>query len=132
VQGLAQANRDVVAFVQQRQPEELATLDVDATLVETSKQETLKSYKGFKAYQPPNVYWAEQELLLCTEFSDGNVPAGHEKLRVFQEALEMLPEGVKTVRLRSARRATSITCWVIVSRARIRVLAGWNLRWAVT
>jgi hypothetical protein len=101
LQGLAQVNRDLVAFVQRRQQEEIATLDVDATLVETIKQEALRSYQGFKAYQPLNVYWAEQELLLYTEFRDGNLPAGHEKLRVFQEALAMLPEGVERVRLRS-------------------------------
>ena len=36
-----------------------------------------------------------------TEFRDGNVPAGHEQLRVFIRALSLLPHGVKTVRLRS-------------------------------
>jgi len=38
---------------------------------------------------------------LHTEFRDGNVPAGFEQLRVFKEALDCLPEQVKTVRLRS-------------------------------
>lgn len=101
LRGLAQVNRDLVAVVQSRSPEETATLDLDATLVETGKQEALYGYQGFKAYQPLNVYWAEQELLLFTEFRDGNVPAGFEILRVLQEALELLPPGVKTVRLRS-------------------------------
>ena len=36
-----------------------------------------------------------------TEFRDGNVPAGHEQLRVFQEALALLPASVEKVRLRS-------------------------------
>jgi hypothetical protein len=36
-----------------------------------------------------------------TEFRDGNVPAGHEQLRVLKEALEYLPAGVAKVRLRS-------------------------------
>jgi hypothetical protein len=40
-------------------------------------------------------------MVLHTEFRDGNVPAGYEQLRVFQEALEVLPEGVKRVRMRS-------------------------------
>jgi hypothetical protein len=39
--------------------------------------------------------------VLHTEFRDGNVPAGCEQLRVFKEALEMLPEGVTKVCLRS-------------------------------
>ena len=40
-------------------------------------------------------------MVLHTEFRDGNVPAGYEQLRVLQEALEMLPEGVTKVYLRS-------------------------------
>ena len=101
LQGLRKANRDFVASIQKRHPEKEATLDNDATLVETQKKEALFSYEGYKAYQPFNVWWAEQGLVLHTEFRDGNVPAGYEQLRVFQEALEMLPEGVSKVYLRS-------------------------------
>jgi hypothetical protein len=101
LRGLAQVNRDLVAWVQSRSPSATATLDLDATLVSTGKQEALYGYKGFKAYQPLNVYWAEQELLLFTEFRDGNVPAGFEKRRVLEEALELLPQGVKQVRVRT-------------------------------
>ena len=101
LRGLAQVNRGLAAWVQSRAPEATATLDLDATLVETGKQEALYGYKGFKAYQPLNVYWAEQEWLLFTEFRDGNVPAGFEKLRVLQEALELLPQGVNQVRVRT-------------------------------
>ena len=35
----------------------------------------LYCYKHFPAYQPYNVYWAEQGLMLHSEFRDGNVPA---------------------------------------------------------
>ena len=101
LQGFPKANRDFVASIQKRHPEKEATLDTDATLVETQKKEALFSYQGYKAYQPFNVWWAEQGVVLHTEFRDGNVPAGYEQLRVFQEALEMLPEGVTKVYLRS-------------------------------
>jgi hypothetical protein len=101
LQGLVKVNRDFVASVQRRRPHTEATLDMDATLIETQKEDALFSYKGFKAYQPLNVYWAEQELILLTEFRDGNVPAGREQLRVFKEALDMLPEGVTKAYLRS-------------------------------
>lgn len=101
LQGLRKANRDLVASIQKRHSEKEATLDTDATLVETQKKEALFSYEGYKAYQPFNVWWAEQGLVLHTEFRDGNVPAGYEQLRVFEEALEMLPEGVTKVYLRS-------------------------------
>ena len=99
--GLAKVNADLLAFVQSRNPQKVATLDQDATLIETSKAEALYCYKHFKAYQPLNTYWAEQGMLLHTEFRDGNVPAGHEQLRVLREALDLLPEGVDEVRLRS-------------------------------
>ncbi len=101
LQGLREVNRDIVASIQKRHPEKEATLDTDATLIETEKKEALFSYQGYKAYQPFNVWWAEQGLVLHTEFRDGNVPAGYEQLRVFQEALEMLPEGITEVYLRS-------------------------------
>jgi len=90
-----------VKFVQSRSPQRSATLDVDATLIETHKKTALYCYKGYKAYQPLNVWWAEQQMVLHTEFRDGNVNAGFEILRVVQEALEMIPEGVKEVCVRS-------------------------------
>jgi len=101
LKGLMEVQKQLVAAVQRRAAQREATLDQDATLVETLKDEALRCYKGFKAYQPLNTYWAEQGLLLHTEFRDGNVPAGYEQLRVLREALGCLPEGVEKVYLRS-------------------------------
>jgi len=101
LQALGLVNQAFLAFVQSRERQDIATLDVDATLVETHKSTALFGYKGFKSYQPLNVWWAEQELVAFSEFRDGNVPAGYQMLRVFQAALDALPEGVETVRLRS-------------------------------
>jgi len=98
---LERINADLIAAVDKQSLADYATLDMDATLIETEKKDALFSYKGFKAYQPLNTYWAEKGLILHTEFRDGNVPAGHEQLRVFIHALSLLPEGIKTVRLRS-------------------------------
>ena len=53
---------------------------MDATLVETRKQEALPSYKKHRAYQPLITYWSEAELIVHSEFRDGNVPAGHQHL----------------------------------------------------
>jgi hypothetical protein len=99
--GLSLVNRDLVASIQKHHPETEATLDMDATLIETLKKCALFCCKGFQAYQPFNVWWAEQQLILHTEFRDGNVPAGYEQLRVFAESLDMPPEGVMKVFLRS-------------------------------
>jgi hypothetical protein len=99
--GLAKVNQGMAAFMQKHNPQKTATLDQDATLVETAKRDALFSYQGFKSYQPLNTWWAEQQMVLHTEFRDGNVPAGYEQLRVLKESLSLLPDGVEQVRLRS-------------------------------
>jgi hypothetical protein len=101
LKGLCRVNKDLVGFVQNNRVEETATLDMDATLVETDKREAYFSYKGYRSYQPINTWWFEQGLMLHTEFRDGNVPAGFEQRRVLEEALPCLPKGVKKVRMRS-------------------------------
>lgn len=101
LRSLGQVNEELIAFAQRRHPQTVATLDQDATLVETHKRQALFSYQGQKAYQPLNTYWAEQALVVHSEFRDGNVPAGYQQLRVLQQALGCLPEGVEKVYLRS-------------------------------
>ncbi|MDA8174313.1 MAG: IS1380 family transposase [Nitrospiraceae bacterium] len=99
LKALCAINKDLIGF--DKTTEETATMDMDATLSATFKKNALYSYKGEKAYQPVNTYWHERGLIVHTEFRDGNVNAGVELLRVFTEALECLPVGVKKVRLRS-------------------------------
>jgi hypothetical protein len=101
LEGFSRVNGEFLSFLQKLNPEKTATLDMDATLVETNKSEALFCYKGFKSYQPFNTWWAEQGVVAHTEFRDGNVPAGFDQLRVLTEALEYLPEGIEQVRLRS-------------------------------
>ena len=99
--GLRKVNWEFVEWAQRSSPSMVATLDIDATLIETMKSSALYCYKGFRAYQPFNVWWAEQALMLHSEFRDGNVPAGYDQLRVLKEALSHLPMSVRVVRLRS-------------------------------
>jgi len=101
LKALPSINAGLVAFAQANAPQALATLDMDATLLETDKRDALFCYQGFKSYQPLNVYWAEHELMLHSEFRDGNVPAGFDNLRVLREALALLPPGVEKVRFRA-------------------------------
>ena len=84
LKGLCKVNKDLVGFVQNNQGEATATLDMDATIVETEKADALWCYKGYRAYQPLNTWWSEQGLVLHTEFRDGNVPAGFEQKRVLE------------------------------------------------
>ena len=99
--GLWRVNQALLEFLHEHQPAKSATLDMDATLIETHKRDALHCYKKFKAYQPLNCWWAEQGAMLYSEFRDGNAPAGHEQLRVLKESLRHLPESVKKVALRS-------------------------------
>ena len=99
--GLRRVNGEFAGFVQRCSRRLVATLDLDATLIETTKKDALFCYKHFRAYQPLNVWWAEQELMIHSEFRDGNVPAGYKQLNVVKEAISYLPSSVGKVRLRS-------------------------------
>jgi len=101
MQKLLSINSALIDYSQQNNPHEIATLDQDATLSTTHKNTALYCYKKYKAYQPFNTYWAEQGLLVHSEFRDGNVPAGFEQLRLLEESLQQLPAGVKKAYLRS-------------------------------
>jgi len=102
LRSLWQVNQELLRFLQSHRRETMATLDMDGTLVETHKRQALYCYKGFKAYQPLNCWWAEQGVVLASEFRDGNVPAGHEQLRVLKACLdEAAALGVTKVYLRS-------------------------------
>lgn len=98
--GLMQVNTELVAEIMARRPEREVTLDVDATLVETTKREAQYCYQGCRAYQPLTAYWHETGLVVHSEFRDGNVPAGYDMLRFVREAVQALPDGVKKVRVR--------------------------------
>jgi hypothetical protein len=100
LEGLAEVNTALVASVHRHAPHKEATLDIDATLAETTKKEALFCYDGYRAYQPITTYWAETGLALVSEFRDGNVPAGHEILRILKESLAALPVGVERMRVR--------------------------------
>ena len=99
--GLCKVNAEVVGFVESHSGHTQATLDMDATLIDTYKDQTLYCYRKHKMYQPLSTYWYEADLIFHSEFRDGNVPAGHEQLRVLRESLQYLPPEVEQVRLRS-------------------------------
>lgn len=100
LKGLAEANAKLLRFVQAHRAETSATLDVDATILDSDKRAAKPTYQGGKGYQPVSVLWAEQDLIVTDEFRDGNVPAGSGNLRVVQKALEALPPGVRDIRVR--------------------------------
>lgn len=103
--------RDQVRFLHSRRPVATATMDMDATCVQTHKSTALHCYKGFAAYQPLNFYWHELDAMLYSEFRDGNVPAGFGLRDALVRALEQLPEGVDQILLRSDSAGY---CWELL------------------
>jgi hypothetical protein len=89
--GLAAANREMILDLQSRKPVRTATLDVDATVIVSSKRAARFTYEGDRGYQPVLVVWAEQDVIIADEFRDGNVPASVGNARVIEKALAALP-----------------------------------------
>lgn len=90
--GLTELNRQIIrAYVAVVEVPRKVTLDVDAHLVESTKKEALRTYEGFRGYQPLLVTWAETDLVLADQFRDGNVPASKGIADLVDEAYETLP-----------------------------------------
>jgi DDE family transposase len=96
LQGLARVNTALVHRVAAEGRSTTATLDHDATILESHKREALRHYQGGRGYQPTAVYWVEQDLVVADEYRDGNVGAGMETLRLIQRAFASLPPTVTT------------------------------------
>jgi hypothetical protein len=100
VQGLQEVQAGVVGriaklYAQEGQKLSIATIDQDATIIESHKQAALSHYEGGRGYQPMVAVWAEADLVLADEFRDGNVPARQAPLTCAQLAFGALPETIK-------------------------------------
>jgi hypothetical protein len=96
LRGLAQVNQDVVRELGRRcAGEKIATLDLDATLIESWKREAKVSYEGASGYQPVLALWAEMDVVVADEFRDGNVPSQQGLLPVAQRAFQALPDTIR-------------------------------------
>ncbi len=81
-------------YEKQGQPQRIATVDQDATIIESHKAAAYYHYEDGKGYQPMVVVWAEADLVLADEFRDGNVPAKQDPLTCAQWAFAALPQSV--------------------------------------
>jgi hypothetical protein len=100
VQGLQEVQAGMVGriaklYAQEGQKLSIATIDQDATIIESHKQAALAHYEGGRGYQPMVAVWAEADLVLADEFRDGNVPARQAPLTCAQLAFGALPETIK-------------------------------------
>lgn len=88
--------RIAARYEQHGQRLSIATIDQDATIVESHKKATFHHYQGGRGYQPMLALWAEADLIVADQFRDGNVPAHQEPLTCCQLAFAALPDTVTT------------------------------------
>jgi len=115
LEGLGRVNRDLVQRCGARLPEQrIATVDQDATIIESRKQQALPTYEGERGYQPMLAVWAETGLVVADEFRDGNVPAMMAPLPVAQRAFGALPSTVEELYFRgdSACHEAGLVNWL--------------------
>lgn len=79
----------------------IATIDEDASVVESAKDEARPTYLGYSGYQSVINYWAEKDMIPADEFRDGNVPAAYDLLTSLTRSIGMLPDTVTEVRYRA-------------------------------
>ena len=72
--GLGKTNDHLVKKILKKEPRTGYTLDHDATIIETEKEEAQYTYKKEKGYQPFLGFLSELGIILDDEFRDGNVP----------------------------------------------------------
>lgn len=100
LKGLWEVNRDIVRGASEERVKK-ATLEADSTVIESGKEEAKWTYKKVKGYQPQIVWWVEGDKILSDEFRDGNVPSRKDVLRVVQNGIKCLPEGVEEIAFRA-------------------------------
>ena len=95
LEGLGQVNTDLVQELAKRgEPQKIATVDLDSTIIESWKKQALPTYQGGRGYQPMLALWAEMNVIVADQFRDGNVPALQNPLGVARCAFQSLPESV--------------------------------------
>jgi hypothetical protein len=92
---LGMVNRELVQEFARRTQDKIATIDMDATIIESWKREARRTYQGTTGYQPMLALWAELNVIVADEFRDGNVSSGTQLLPVAQQAFAALPESVE-------------------------------------
>jgi hypothetical protein len=98
--GLGKVNHHLIKEIILRDKRSSYTLDVDATVIESEKEEAKITYKGEKGYQPQMGFIFEAGLVLEDEFRDGNIPAQAEAVSFIEKCFEAMPPGKSITYLR--------------------------------
>jgi len=104
-----------------RPPVTQATLEIDATFMETQKRDALRCYKKFEAYSGLTVRWDEMGFAIWDEFRDGNVPPSYRNLEALTESVTYLNRelGISDVWVRSDAAAHQDGI--------LKALSGWKI-----
>jgi hypothetical protein len=92
-------SRCVAAQMIQRSGLKTITIENDATVILSQKQEALIGYKG-QGYMPTLAVIPELDLVIADEFRDGNVAPKYDPLGFFKKSLLTIPKSVTKVRTR--------------------------------
>jgi len=131
LKGLCGVNREFVSrglrlYQRSGRPQiKRATLEIDASYMETQKRDALACYKHFDAYSFLTVRWAETGFAIWDEFRDGNVPPSYRNREALRESIRYLNKelGITDVWVRSDAAAhqekvvKELTEWEIDGKA---------------
>jgi hypothetical protein len=101
LKGFDKVTRHLLEHVPYIKNIETVTLDQDDTFIKTGVKGSLFNYKSERSFEALNTYCPEYDMIISSEYRDGNVPPGYRQLENLQASLELLPDSVKKVRLRS-------------------------------
>jgi hypothetical protein len=100
---LGRVHARLINCVQELQPVDTATIDIDASIHPCDKKVALWTYEKERGYQPVAAYWVEQDQVIKDQFREGNVPARMGNAPVVEAVLKVLAGltvRVKTIRFR--------------------------------
>lgn len=115
LEGLQKVQRmSVSAIAKNQSAPTQATIDQDATIIESHKRSAMWTYEGMPGYQPMVAAWAETGLIVADEFRDGNVPAMMAPLVCAKAAFAALPSSVSSYAFRgdSACHESGLVNWL--------------------
>jgi hypothetical protein len=101
LEGLAKVNQQIVSRAMKANECSECTLDIDATQIEAEKQDAKWTYKGERGYMPIVGHLAENGLVICEEFREGNDAPQSRNLEFIEKCVEQLPKGTRITGLRA-------------------------------
>lgn len=101
LEALGEVNRRLVGNVARRCSLDVATVDVDSTVIEAEKEQCRRTYTGERGYNPLFGFWAEANLVVADLFRPGNASPAADALEFLRECVGALPPWVRRIRFRS-------------------------------